>query len=75
MPKIKWLMFESTSKCSLNCQHCYNIQKISSEYPKHLLSTSDTLSLLRTAIKKIKYTGGAYDPKETCKSRCSKNFG
>ena len=57
MPKIKWLMFESTSKCSLNCQHCYNIQKISSEYPKHLLSTSDTLSLLRTAIKKIKCTG------------------
>lgn len=57
MAKIKWLMFEATFKCSLNCQHCYNIQRISSEYPKCLLSTPDTLSLLQTTIKKTKCTG------------------
>lgn len=52
-PKISWLSFETTPHCSLNCRHCYNIQKISSDYPKQILNTRDTTNLLRMAIPKI----------------------
>lgn len=53
-PKIDYLIFETTHKCSLNCRHCYNIQKISSQYPKNLLDTQKTIELIKTALKKIK---------------------
>lgn len=53
-PKIDYLIFETTHKCSLNCRHCYNIQKISSQYPKNLLGTQKTIELIKTALKKIK---------------------
>ncbi len=52
-PNISCLIFETTSHCSLNCRHCYNIQKISSDYPKQILNTQDTITLLKLAIQKI----------------------
>lgn len=57
MPKIKWLIFEATPRCSLNCRHCYNIQKVSSDYPQKLLNTADTVQMLKMAISKIKCSG------------------
>ena len=47
------LIFEVTPVCSLNCKHCYNIQKISNQYPSVLLNTEKTCELLKTAISKI----------------------
>lgn len=52
--KIQFLVFETTHRCSLNCRHCYNIQRLSDKYPRELLNTQDTVSLLKTALKKIK---------------------
>ncbi len=51
---IYHLIFEATHKCSLNCRHCYNIQRLSNKYPRELLNTQDTVSLLKTALKKMK---------------------
>ncbi|MBR6412159.1 MAG: radical SAM protein [Alphaproteobacteria bacterium] len=52
-PKFDWLSFEATSRCPLNCRHCYNVRKISVDYPKRVLGTHATINLLKTAIKKI----------------------
>ena len=65
MHKVKTLFFETTPHCSLNCRHCYNIQRISDTYPKNLLNTQDTVDVLKTAIKKMKcqslvLTGGEF---------------
>ena len=51
---IYHLIFEATHKCSLNCRHCYNVQRLSDKYPRELLNTQDTVSLLKTALKKMK---------------------
>lgn len=50
---VQNLIFEVTPVCSLNCKHCYNIQKISNQYPSVLLNTEKTCELLKTAISKI----------------------
>ncbi|MDY6407543.1 MAG: radical SAM protein [Pseudomonadota bacterium] len=51
--KINWLTFEATPRCSLNCRHCYNIQKVSADYPRQILDTHATTALLKIAISKI----------------------
>lgn len=51
---ISYLIFETTPYCSLNCRHCYNIQKVSNSYPKNLLNTEKTIELIKVALSKIK---------------------
>lgn len=48
--RIRTLIFEATAACSLNCRHCYNVQKISAQYPKNLLDTAHTVQVLKEAL-------------------------
>ncbi len=59
------LMFEATPCCTMNCKHCYNVQKNHLNYPNKLLDTEKTIHMLSLVIKQMKcrhvtLTGGEF---------------
>ncbi len=61
--KIRAILFESVTRCNLDCNYCYNCWKAVPDYPRGQLSTRKTIKMLRKLVKEsgadqLAFTGG-----------------